>query len=122
MALQTAPVTQLSPIFRGPNLDLCRFPRCQFRLIELPLAQVSCFCGYPHYGVDVFAHIITPSSLQLDSGNSAQCLAVDVCICFHQLLDEGFMMTARVFMGGLTLSEEWIGGVGKEMGLRGNCV
>ena len=34
-----------------------------------------------------------PPSLQLDSWSSAQCLAVDLCICSHQLLDEGSMMT-----------------------------
>ncbi|KAL6078511.1 hypothetical protein STEG23_011080 [Scotinomys teguina] len=30
---------------------------------------------------------------QLDYRSSVQCFAVDLCICFHQLLDEGSMMT-----------------------------
>ncbi|KAL6059260.1 hypothetical protein STEG23_022782, partial [Scotinomys teguina] len=32
----------------------------------------------------------------LRSRSSAQCLAVDYCICFHQLLDVGSVMTTRV--------------------------
>ena len=38
------------------------------------------------------AHIILPSSFRLDSRS----LDVDLCICFHQLLDEGSIMTVRV--------------------------
>ncbi|KAL6036784.1 hypothetical protein STEG23_035086, partial [Scotinomys teguina] len=34
------------------------------------------------------------SAYQLRS--SAQCLAVDLCICFHQLLDEGSAITIRL--------------------------
>ena len=40
--------------------------------------------------------LITPPSLQLDSRSSAQCLAVGVCFCFHQLLDEGSRMAYKV--------------------------
>ena len=39
--------------------------------------------------------MIPSSSHQLDSHSSAQCLAVDLCICVHQLLDEGSMMAIR---------------------------
>ena len=37
---------------------------------ELPLAQVTCFCGYPNHCLDFFAHIIAPPSLRLDSRGS----------------------------------------------------
>ncbi|MEJ1276866.1 mutS homolog 4 [Cricetulus griseus] len=40
--------------------------------------------------------LITPPSLQLDFRSSAQCLAVGVCFCFHQLLDEGSRMAYKV--------------------------
>ncbi|ERE74101.1 hypothetical protein H671_5g13694 [Cricetulus griseus] len=36
--------------------------------------------------------LILPPSLQLDSNNSAQCLAVGICFWFHQHLDEGARM------------------------------
>ncbi|KAL6034961.1 hypothetical protein STEG23_012076 [Scotinomys teguina] len=39
---------------------------------------------------------ILPPSLQHDSLSSAKCLAVGLCICFHQLLDEGSLMTTGV--------------------------
>lgn len=41
-------------------------------------------------------HIISLLSLQLGSWISTQYLAVNLCICFHQLFDEGFMVTIRV--------------------------
>ncbi|CAH6778160.1 Lama2 [Phodopus roborovskii] len=41
-------------------------------------------------------HMIFPTSLQLSSRSSIQCLAVGYCICFHHLLDVGPMMTIRV--------------------------
>ncbi|KAL6057963.1 hypothetical protein STEG23_015831, partial [Scotinomys teguina] len=41
-------------------------------------------------------------SLQLDSWSSAWCLAVDLCVCFHHLLDEGSMMTIRVVINLMT--------------------
>ncbi|CRH27399.1 Uncharacterised protein [Chlamydia trachomatis] len=40
--------------------------------------------------------LIIPPSLQLGSRSSAQCLAVDVCIYFHQPLDEGSNMAYKV--------------------------
>ncbi|KAL6088148.1 hypothetical protein STEG23_008200, partial [Scotinomys teguina] len=42
------------------------------------------------------ASIIPLPSLQLDFYSLAWCLDVGPCICFHQLLDEGSMMTVRV--------------------------
>ena len=40
-------------------------------------------------------HTIPLSPFQQEFWSSFQCLAVDLCICFHQVLDEGYMMTIR---------------------------
>ena len=96
------PVVQLAPTFRGPSLVLCWFPHCQFRVSELPLSQKSCFHGYPHHVFDPFAHIIALPSLRMDFGSSAQCLAVDPCICFHRLQVKGSMMTIKVVINLIT--------------------
>ena len=77
-------------------------PCYQSRVSELSLAQVSCFCGYHHHGLDLFAHIIAPPSLGLVSGSSAQCCSVDLCICFHHLLIEDSMMTIKEVMSLIT--------------------
>ena len=73
---QSAPAKLLSATFRGTNLDLCWFLPCQAEVGELPLAQVECFSWCPHHGLDLFAHILTPPTLRLDFGSSAQCSAV----------------------------------------------
>ncbi|EGW01739.1 hypothetical protein I79_015263 [Cricetulus griseus] len=45
----------------------------------------------------VLIHLfIPPPSLKLDCRSLAQCLAVDLCFCFHQLLDEGSRMAFKV--------------------------
>lgn len=51
--------------------------------------------GFPIMVLTPFVHKICPPSLQLNSRSSAQCLAVDHCICFHQLLDVSSMMTRQ---------------------------
>ena len=102
VAAKTVPTTLLPPTFRGSSLVLYRLPYCQSRVRELPLAQVSCFYRYPHHGLDPFAHIITRPFFGLVSGSSAQRLAVDLCICFHQLLGEGSKMTIKVVIDLLT--------------------
>ena len=51
--------------------------------------------GFPIIILTNFAHIISSPSLQLDSWNLAQCLVVDLCGYFHQVLEEG-SMTIRV--------------------------
>ena len=71
------------------GLVFCCFLGCEFRVSELPLVGVSCFCWYPHVGLDPFAHTVAPPSLWLDSRSLAQFLVVDLCIFFHQLLDGG---------------------------------
>ena len=49
--------------------------------------------------VDFLIMILTPlapPALLLDSRVSAQCLMVDLCICFRQFLDVGSMITTSV--------------------------
>lgn len=75
---------------------------CQSGVSDLQLAQVSSFCEYPHHGLNLFAYIIAPPSLRLDFGSSAQCPAVNLWICFHQLPDEGSMMTIKVVINPIT--------------------
>ena len=87
---------QLSPTFRGSSLVLCWFLPCPDRVGELPLAQVDCLSGFTHHSLDLFAHILTPPTLQQDFGSSAQCSAVALCLCFHQLLDEGSVLTYMI--------------------------
>ena len=43
-----------------------------------------------------FAHFIVPPSLQLVLVVLAQYLSVELCICFHQFLDEGSMMKIKI--------------------------
>ncbi|KAL6065986.1 hypothetical protein STEG23_030089 [Scotinomys teguina] len=57
---------------------------------------------FPHHDLMPLAHGLLLLSLQLDSGNSAWYLAVDLCICFHQLPEKGFMMTVGVFTNLIT--------------------
>lgn len=47
-----------------------------------------------------FGHIITPSSLQLDSDP-------EIYICFHQLLAEGSMTTIKVAVNLITGEEQF---------------
>ena len=63
------PSHKLSPTFRGSSLVLCWFLPCLARVGELTSAQVSCFSGCPHHGLDLFAHILTPPTLQLKKIN-----------------------------------------------------
>ena len=51
------------------------------------------------------AQTIPPLFLQ-DSQSPAQCLSVDLCICFHQLLDKGSVMTIRVVTSLITVDED----------------
>lgn len=83
--------SQLFPIFSGPSLVLCRFFHYQSSVSDLSLAQIICFCG--HHALDLFAHIIVLPTLGLVSSSSAQGFTVALCICFHQSLDEGTMVT-----------------------------
>ncbi|MEJ1284630.1 prolactin family 6 subfamily a member 1 [Cricetulus griseus] len=55
--------------------------------------------------------------LAKDSWSSVQCLAEDLCICFHQLLDEGYMMTIMVvthlIIGELTCSRCYLSSIAR---------
>ena len=63
---------------------------------ELPFAQVSCFSECSHHGLDLFIHIIIPPTFQLDFGRLAQYSAACLCLCFHQLLGKGSMVTFKI--------------------------
>ncbi|XP_076400477.1 uncharacterized protein LOC121832172 [Peromyscus maniculatus bairdii] len=58
----------------------------------ITLKASDCFTGFP---IVILMPLLRESlfSLRLDSWSSAWCLVVDLCICFHQLLDEGSMIT-----------------------------
>ena len=77
--------------------------------MELPQAQVSSLCGFLCHDLGLVCYIIPLPSLELDSQNSAQCLAVKLYISFRQLLAEGSMMTIRVVTNLIT-GEEWLRG------------
>ena len=98
VAPQSVPATQLSATFSGTALVLCLFLPSLAGVGELPLAQVDCFSGCPHHGLDLLAHILTLPTLQLDFGSSAQCSDAGLCLCFHQLLDEGSMVVFKIFI------------------------
>ena len=53
------------------------------------------------------AHTIIPLFLQENFQSSVQSLAVDLCLCFHQLLDEGSLMTVRVVTNLITVDGQF---------------
>ena len=108
VAPQSAQAIQLSPTFRGTSLDLCCFLPCLAGVSELPLAQVNCFIGCTHHGLDLFAHILTPHTLPVDFGSSVQCSDAGLCLCFHQFLDEDSMVIFKIFIN-LTTGQVKIG-------------
>ena len=57
---------------------------------------------------DLFAHILTPSTLQLDLGRSVQCSDVGLSLCFHLLLEEGSMVIFKIIIS-LTTKQVKIG-------------
>ena len=110
VAPQSAPAMQLSPTFRGTSLYLCLVLPCPCPsgVGELPLAQVNCFSGCSHHGLDLFAHILTLPTLHLDIGSSDQCFDAGLCLCFHQLLNEGSMVIFKIFIS-LTIGQGQFG-------------
>ena len=54
------------------------------------------FVGFLVISLTLWAPIILPPFLQQDSVRLPQCLAVGLCNCFHQLLDEGSLVTIGV--------------------------
>ena len=53
MAPHSAPSMYLSTTFRGTSLVLCLFLSRLTGVGELSLAQVDCFSGCTHYGLDL---------------------------------------------------------------------
>ncbi|KAL6038514.1 hypothetical protein STEG23_000600 [Scotinomys teguina] len=47
-------------------------------------------------------YLWSPKNIYLVFWSSSQCVAVDLCICFYQLLDEGSMMTIKVVINLIT--------------------
>ena len=96
---QTVQAILLSPARRGSSSVTCMLPSYCSRVSELAGVWITCLYGFPHHALDPasphLACVISPPSLLLDSSSAAQCLAVHLCICFHQWLDEGAMMTVR---------------------------
>lgn len=82
-------------ICRGSMLVPGRLPGCWFRL-WVSMSQVSYFCGFSCDVLD------TSGPLQQDSLSSASCLAVGLCICLHQLLDEDSLRTT-----GVVFRDDW---------------
>ena len=80
VTLQSASAIQLSPTFRGTSLDLCCFLPSSAGVGELPVAQVNIFSGCTYYGLDLFAHILTLPTLQLDFESSVQCSDLVLCL------------------------------------------
>ena len=62
--------------------------------ISSPLFRSAVSVGFCSLVLTPF--LIIPPSLKLDSRSSAQCLAVGVYFCFHQLLDEVSVMAYKV--------------------------
>ena len=103
VAPQTAPATQLSPIYRGPSLVIFRFHSCLSGVSESQMDHVRCFYGYSHYGLDPFAHIIThPSRSSTGLQELNPLVSVDFFICFHQLLNEISVMKIKIAINLIT--------------------
>ena len=101
-ALQSA--MELSTTFRETSLVLRLLLPSLAGVGECPLAQLDCFSGCIHHGLDPFANILTPPTIQLDFGSSGQCSDVGLCLCLHQLLDEGSMVIFQIVIS-LTIGQ-----------------
>ena len=86
----------LSLIYGGPSLVPWRLHSCGSGVLKFSQAWFSCLCRFLHHDLDLPSSYIT-FSISLDFRSSAWCLIVDLCISFHQLLDESFMMIVGVF-------------------------
>ena len=77
-----SPAIQLSTTFTGTSLVLCLFLPSPAVVGELSLAQVDCFSGCTHNGLDLFAHILIPQTLKSDFGSSDQSSDAGLFLCF----------------------------------------
>ncbi|KAL6032068.1 hypothetical protein STEG23_001546, partial [Scotinomys teguina] len=88
----------------GWNLPSSAFCKAGFvdRLGLFMVSQISwtfCFMTF----LDLVFSLTDESISSIDSLRLAQCFAVNLCICFYQLLDESFMMTIRVVTNLITV-------------------
>ena len=60
---------------------------------------VPAVCIFLHHDL---AHILPPPSLWFDFWSWPWCLAVDLCICFHWLLDDSSMIIVGLFTNLIT--------------------
>lgn len=67
-----------------------RLHGCRYRVHEFPQVYFTCLFRFSHHDIELPCSYI-PSSL------SSTGLVVDLCLWFHQILDEGSMMTGGVF-------------------------
>ena len=95
-AVERNQATQRSPTCTGSWLISCRLPCCWSRACELPEAWVISVCGFPHHYLNPFCSYNLFSLSSTGLLEDPQCLAVDLCICFHQLLNEDFMMIISI--------------------------
>lgn len=93
---QVGQATQLSHVCGGPQLVPCRLPICWSRLCELLRAQVTCFFVFPCDVLDAPGSYNSSSLSSAGFLSLAQCLAMGLCICFHQLLHKGSLITVTV--------------------------
>ena len=54
--------------------------------------------GHTPRDPDFLAHVLLPSALQLDLGNSVQRSNVGLCLYLHPLPDEGSMVICKIFI------------------------
>lgn len=87
---------QLSSTCRRPRSVPCRLPSCRFRVRELPLVHISCFCELPHHDLDHLCSYNPSFFLKTWLLEPALCLTMDLCISFNWLLDEDSLLTIPV--------------------------
>lgn len=95
-ALLRHKAAQLSHTYRGLRSIPYRLPDCCSSVHEYPRAQLSCLFGFPHH---YFPWLV--QSLLL------QCFSVDLCLCFHQLLERVSLIAIREVTNLLLIAKTW---------------
>ena len=88
------PVLLADTHIQGTWFDPVGSPAVRLGSMSSHLLRSAVSAGFP--SVVLTPLLVTPPSLKLDSRSWAQCLAVDLHFCFHQLLDEGSRMAFKV--------------------------